>query len=126
MQHLRNWLTCHSGATCLPKLALKIQLSVLIFFNACIIISSNVTCFCHDVAEILLISLFIKLLPYSKPMCLWYLYKLFFGDSLTSNILFEVTLGKLSYIYDRPFLYNTVKHIDQWDNNSWCVLGFNT
>jgi len=51
---------------------------------------------------------------------------LIFGDSLTSNILFEVTLGKLSYIYDRPFLYNTVKHIDQWDNNSWCVLGFNT
>jgi len=52
---------------------------------------------------------------------------LIFGDALTSNnIPFGVTSGNLSYIYDRPFLYNAVKHIDQWDNSSWCVLGFNT
>jgi hypothetical protein len=60
-----------------------------------------------------------------------FLKKKFFGDTLTSNnISYEVTSGfnlgvmscNHSFIFDRPTICKTVKHIDQSDNSSWHVL----
>jgi len=32
--------------------------------------------------------------------------------------------GNLSFLFDRPIIWMTVKYIDQLDNISWRVLGF--
>jgi len=34
--------------------------------------------------------------------------------------------GNISFIFDHPIICKTVKFIDQWDNSSQSVLGFNT
>ena len=54
------------------------------------------------------------------------LHLFFFGGTLTSNnILFvscRVTFN--SSLTDQSYARLLYNHIDQWDNSSWCMLGF--
>ena len=63
-----------------------------------------------------------------KIRCLLYFCTfVFLGDTLTSNnILFRVMSCNLSLTLDHPIICKTIKHIDQSDNSSLCVLSFYT
>jgi len=48
-------------------------------------------------------------------------------DTLTSKKhSVEVMSANLSFIFDSPIIYKTVKYTDQSDNGSLCVLVFKT
>ena len=50
-----------------------------------------------------------------------------FSDTLTSNNNpYESFHGNISFTSDHPIICKTGKFIDQWNNSSQSVLGFNT
>jgi len=43
-----------------------------------------------------------------------------FVESLTNNnIWFVVVSSNFSFIFERPVISKTIKHIDKWDNSAW-------